>query len=75
MQTLHALNERYPINEKGALGAVDALALRPDGFVETASAVLSCPGDSPDRLRESLENLEHLVGEARALCADLLATG
>src|SRR5829696_2568251 len=36
VQTLHALNERYPINEKGALGAVDDLALRPDGSLETA---------------------------------------
>ena len=75
VQALHALNERYPINEKGALKAVDTLALRPDGFVSTASAVLSCPGDSPDRLRVSLEYLEHLAGEARALCADLLADG
>jgi predicted nucleotidyltransferase len=75
VQTLHALSESYPINEKGALEAVDTLALRPDGFVETASAVLSCPGDSPDRLRVSLEHLEHLAGEARALCADLLADG
>jgi len=75
VQSLHALNERYPINEKGALGAVDDLALRPDGSLETAFAVLSCPGNSPDRLRESLENLEHLVGEVRALCADLLADG
>lgn len=73
MQALHALNERYPINEKGALQALDALS--PAGFVETASAVLSRPGEDPKRLRESLRDLEHLVGQARALCADLLADG
>lgn len=62
MQALRALNEHYPINEKGALKTVDNLALRPDGFVGTASEVLSCPGDSPDGLRVSLGNLKHLAG-------------
>lgn len=75
VQALHALNERYPINEKGALKAVDIFALRPPRFVRIASAVLSRPGESPDRLRESLQNLEHLVGQTRALCAGLLADG
>ena len=69
VQTLHALNEHYPINEKGALKAVDALSLRPPGFVRTASAVLSRPGESPDRLRHSLRELEGLVEAVEGLAA------
>jgi len=72
VQALHALNGRYPINEKGALKAVDAFALRPPGFVGTASGVLSCPGDNPDALRESLSKLDGLVEETRGLCEEPL---
>ena len=69
VQVLHALNGRYLINEKGALKAVDSLPIRPDGFVETASAVLSHPGGSRKRLRESWEKLNGLVEEVRGSCA------
>lgn len=72
VQVLHALNCRYPINEKGALGAVDSLPVRLEGFVEAASAVLSHPGENPDRLQRSLERLKDLIEEVRGLCADLL---
>lgn len=69
VQVLHAANERYLINEKGSLRAVENLAVRPKRFVETASAVLSSPGESPDQLRDSLRNLEGLIEDVRNLCA------
>ncbi len=72
VQALHALNECYLINEKGALRVVGSLAFRPEGFVEAAEAVLSRPGESPDRLRKSLRKLEDLVEETRHLCGGLL---
>lgn len=69
VQVLHASNERYLINEKGALRAVNALTLRPDRFVETAEKALSCPGEDSGRLRETLGMLEGLVGEVEDISA------
>ena len=53
VQALHALNERYLVNEKGALRAAEGLPVRPEGFVGTASLVFSRPGHNPNRLRRS----------------------
>jgi len=69
VQVLFALNERYFINEKGSVGAVDSFALRPEGFGETASDLLGCPGREAETLTESLSRYEALLVAVHELCA------
>lgn len=38
VQALFPLNERYFVNEKGSVAAIDSFPLRPEGFGEIASA-------------------------------------
>ena len=70
VQVLFALNERYFVNEKGSVGAIASFALRPDGFAETVSSVLSRPGENPDVLTASVESLRELVRAVREVCAE-----
>lgn len=71
VQVLYALNERYLINEKGALPGVEGLPLHPPSFTERASSVLSRPGEGADELWASLQSLRSLLDETARLCAAL----
>jgi hypothetical protein len=75
VQVLHALNERYFLNEKGSVAATDAFGLRPGRFGERVSAMLGHPGERPDELLRSHRAMEALVGETRRLCGALLEGG
>ena len=70
VQVLFALNERYIINEKGAVSAIDAFPLRPAGFSEHISAILAHPGQTPEELLRAIEQLKKIVQEVDALCAE-----
>jgi hypothetical protein len=61
VQVLFALNERYIINEKGAVSAIDAFPLRPAGFSERISAILAHPGQTPEQLLHSIAQLDNIV--------------
>jgi hypothetical protein len=65
VQALFALNERYFVNEKGSVRTTASLPLCPEGFEETVSRVLAEPGETPARLRESVERFERLVRTTR----------
>ena len=69
-QALFALNERYLINEKGAVGMTSTLPVRPDGFGETVESLLAHPGLVPRELQSSVARLEVLLQVVEELCAD-----
>jgi hypothetical protein len=66
---LFALNERYFMNEKGAVRIVSTFPLRPDGFEAVVADVLGQPGKSAVQLGRSIEQLDRLVEAVRDLCA------
>lgn len=68
VQVLHAANERFCLNEKGALRATDGLARAPERFAVRVEAVLSSPGATPHALGASRGRMEALVTEVRRLC-------
>jgi predicted nucleotidyltransferase len=68
IQVLYALNERFFVNEKGAVVEIDSFALRPAEWKEVAQSVLSAPGTTPDTLGFSIERLTTLVQAVRAVC-------
>ncbi len=68
VQVLFALNERYIINEKGAMSAIDTFPLRPPGFSEHISAILAHPGQTPEQLLHTIEQLDSLVQAVDQLC-------
>lgn len=72
VQVLFALNERYFVNEKSSVRTVESFVCRPDDFGETVTSVLAQPGDSPDRLTESIERLAELVRAVRASSSERL---
>ena len=67
VQVLYALNGRYYVNEKGAVGETATFALRPVRFSEVVHGVLAAPGATSEALQESLAKLRALVGEVRGL--------
>jgi len=69
-QVLFALNERYLINEKGAVAAADRFPLRVPEVRAAAEEVLSHPGRRPAELRESLRRMEDVVMAVRTLAMD-----
>ncbi len=71
VQVLYALNERYLINEKGALSGIEELPLHPHTFAETASTVLARPGRDAEELAYSLQTLRTLLEEVEALLATI----
>lgn len=66
-QVLYALNGRYYVNEKGAVGETATFALRPAHFAETVYEVLAAPGATSGALQENLAKLRVLVGEVEGL--------
>lgn len=60
-QVIHALNERYCINEKGAIKAAAAMPICPPDFEPIITRVLSHPGSRAAELTANLEALATLV--------------
>lgn len=67
VQVVFALNERYVMNEKGALRTAEALPRQPLGFTEVIADVLARPGDTPEALLGSVDRLAALVTAVRDL--------
>ncbi len=67
VQVLFALNERYLINEKGAVVAAERLPLHVPGFRAAVEEILGRPGRSPEELRASLQRLEGMMTAVRTL--------
>ena len=68
LQVLFALNERYLINEKGAVALVESLPLHPADFVATVSAALGKLGADCATMCANVERLDDLVRTVRTLC-------
>jgi predicted nucleotidyltransferase len=68
VQVLFALNERYFVNEKGSVNAVDSFAVHPTDFGAVVSDILAHPSLDAAQLRTSAGRLEELVRAVRALC-------
>jgi predicted nucleotidyltransferase len=61
VQVIFALNERYCINEKGALNLASTFPLCPPDFEPTITRVLAHPGATPAELKNRIAQLENLV--------------
>ncbi len=72
VQVLFALNERYFLDEKGSVQAVESFALCPTGFERIATEALAQPGTTPDQLRVSIDQLAALQLAVRGLCSESL---
>jgi hypothetical protein len=70
VQVMYALNERYFVHDKGALGEIDRFENRPAGFSLTVTECLSST-DSADALVESVRRLDQLLQQVVRLCGDL----
>lgn len=68
-QTIFALNERYWLNEKGAIQTAGGQPLCPVNFAARVQRVLSHAGVGPAGLEASVDLFAALVDETRALCA------
>ncbi len=67
VQVLYALNERFFVNEKGALAEAETFALRPPAFGVVVQSVLSAPGTTPQALNNSIDQSMELTAAVRAL--------
>ncbi len=67
VQVLYALNGRYYVNEKGAVGETASFALRPVRFAEVVHEVLAAPGATSGALQENLTKLRALVEDVKGL--------
>jgi hypothetical protein len=72
VQVLYALNERYFLNEKGAIADIAHFALRPDHWQQTVEAVLARPGATAARLAASVSQLDALRAEVATLATSTL---
>ncbi|HZS93354.1 MAG TPA: nucleotidyltransferase domain-containing protein [Chloroflexota bacterium] len=66
-QVLFALNERYLINEKGAVAAAGTLPIHVPGFTKLAEGILGRAGETPQALHGSIECLGEMVAAVRDL--------
>lgn len=67
VQVLFALNERYCLNEKGALSQVETFPLHPPNFISTVTSVLECLGSTTGPLTDNLERMFEMVEEVNVL--------
>lgn len=70
VQVLYAFNERFFVNEKGALAEAETFPLCPLKFGAAVRSVLSAPGTTPEALRNSIDQLAALTEAVRALWPD-----
>lgn len=75
VQVLFALNERWLLNEKGAVREADGLALGPPGFAAEVAAVLGGLRPDPATLQGALERMAALTAAVRGCCGDVLGGG
>ena len=68
VQALFAANERWFLNEKGSVRAVDSMRAKPGGFSEAASRLLGCPGQDAEALAGSVSRYKELLAKARESC-------
>lgn len=66
VQVLYALNERYWLNEKGSIRAIEAFPLHPEGWEARVTRVLAHPGETAEALGASLAAFAALLEETRA---------
>ena len=67
-QALFAANERYCINEKGALQVVTTFERQPQDFSIRATALLGNIGTTPETLKDALAACDALLAETQAIC-------
>jgi predicted nucleotidyltransferase len=67
VQVLFALNQRYCINEKGALKLAASFPICPPDFEATITRVLGHPGENAAALKDSILQLEGLMGQVHKL--------
>jgi predicted nucleotidyltransferase len=65
VQVLYAANERYCLNEKGAMRDVGEFPRRPPDFVASATRLLAAPGDTATTLATSVADARALVEAVR----------
>ncbi len=70
VQALFARNERYFVNEKRALDAIEGFAARPEGFTATVREVLAAPGSSPEALARSAARMQALADAVGVSCRE-----
>jgi hypothetical protein len=61
VQALYAANERYCLNEKGALREIATLPRTPPTFAATAAQLLGAPGTTPPELVARVADARALV--------------
>jgi predicted nucleotidyltransferase len=70
VQVLCALNERFFLNEKGAIAEIDTMPRRPRDFRPRVEGLLGEPGTSPAALGASVARAGDLLDETRALAGE-----
>jgi predicted nucleotidyltransferase len=75
VQALFALNERYYINEKGAIKTIETFPLHPDNFAERINGVLGGIGTTSTELYASVERMSELIKAVHVMCNQSLAFG
>jgi predicted nucleotidyltransferase len=65
---LHALNERFFLNEKNAFIESGSFALRPHDFHREAERILARPGNSTATLTRSIAAMRAVASDLRGLC-------
>lgn len=67
VQVLFALNERYFVNEKGSVGAVESFSNKPARFAHFVRAVMAEPGHTAEELKGSLDKFQVLADQVAKL--------
>lgn len=68
VQAAFALNERYIMNEKGAVLATATFERCPPEFAQVVASVLAAPGGNPEQLADSIRYLDALMQNLQKLC-------
>ena len=67
---LHALNERFFLNEKNAFIESMSFALYPRNFHREVERILAQPGDCPSALTDSVASMRAVANELRGFCEE-----
>lgn len=67
VQVVYAINERYFLNEKGAMAEIATFPRVPRRFVDESRTILARPGETPERLEQSVSRAGRLVASVEAL--------
>jgi predicted nucleotidyltransferase len=71
---LHALNQRFFLNEKNAFSESASFALRPTNFHRELERILARPGDCASALTHSVASMRLVVSELRDFCEEQYPT-